>query len=87
MSDEYYKLYEELVLIVEELRHYYDIDKIKSYSVYVWSKEGYDDFGRNVFDIEEDSIVFYDKEHEIIKDTLPIIKKIQSKLREIAKSK
>ena len=31
--------------------------KIKSYSVYVWSKEELDDFGENLFDIEANEIV------------------------------
>lgn len=77
----YYKLYDELVEIVEEIRPYYNIDKIKTYSVYVLTKE--DNDGYNVFDIEADRIEFYDKNHTIIEDALPIITKIQHKLKEI----
>ena len=76
------RLYEELRNVSYELLPYYDIDKIKSYSVYVWSKTT-DDFEENLFDIEPDDITFYNKEHKIIKDALPIIEKIQFKLREI----
>lgn len=86
MEDKYFKLYDELVEIANEIRPYYDIDKVKSYSVYIWTKEvddnGYD-CRDNVFDIQADKIVFYDKEHRIIEDALPIIIKIQSKLKEI----
>ena len=87
MSKKYHELYEELVSIVNELRPYYDIDKIKPYSVYVWSKEKDDDFGSNIFDIEADDITFYDTSHEIIEDALPIIEKIQYKLKEMVKAK
>lgn len=86
-EEKYYELYEELVEISNKIRPYYDIDKIKSYSVYIWSKEGSgisDDFwGRNVFDIEAEGIFFYDKEHKVIEDAIPIIKEIQLKLNEI----
>lgn len=79
------KLYEELLEISRELLPYYDIDKVKTHSVYVWSKEELDDFWENLFDIEANEIVFYNKEHKIIKDALPIIEKIQYKLQEIKK--
>lgn len=69
----------------KELLPYYDIDKIKPYSVYVWSKEEPDDFGENLFDIEANNIYFYNKQHEIIKDALLVIAKIQCKLKEIEK--
>lgn len=77
-------LYDELVQISKEILPYYDIDKIKSYSVYVWTK-GED--GENVFDILADEIVFYVKDHVIIEEVKPIIKKIQLKLKEINQSK
>lgn len=83
-EDNYDRLYKELVEIAKELESYYDIDKIKSYSVYIWTKgDGIEDFGENVFDIMENEIVYYVKDHIIIKDAIPIIKKIQSKLKEI----
>lgn len=81
--DKFNQLYEELVMISNELLPYYDIDKIKSYSVYVWSKEGSNDFGENLFDINANTIIFYNEQHEIIKDALPVISKIQCKLKEI----
>lgn len=86
MEDKYYKLYDELIKIVEEIRVYYDVDKIKPYSVYIWAKEdknNLDNWGNNIFDIYHDAIIFYDEGHEIIKETLPIIDRIQSKLKEI----
>ena len=81
--NEFNKLYEELIEISKEILPYYDIDKVKPYSVYVWSKEVDDDFGENLFDIEADKIVFYNDRHELDKEVLPIINKIQSKLKEI----
>ena len=35
--------------------------------------------------ITKDELVFYKKEHKIIEDALPIIKRIQDKLKEIKK--
>lgn len=86
MSNRYYELYDELLKIVNEIRPYYDVDKTKTYSVYILAKENKNDANEwkcNVFDIEADQIVFYDKGHKIIEDALPIIDKIQSKLKEI----
>lgn len=84
MSEKYYELYEELVEISKEILRYYDIDKIKPFAVYIWTKP-YDDNddGENVFDIYDDEIVFYNKEHKIIEEALPIINSIQYKLKEI----
>lgn len=84
MSEKYYELYEELVEISKEILRYYDIDKIKPFAVYIWTKP-YDenDDGENVFDIYDDEIVFYNKEHKIIEEALPIINSIQCKLKEI----
>lgn len=42
------------------------------------------DFGKNVFDIEADNIVFY-TDHEIIPKALPAIQHIQKQLKEIEK--
>lgn len=86
MNDKYYKLYEELTLVSREILTYYDIDKIKPYSVYIWTKPCNDnEDGKNVFDITSDNIIFYDKNHKIIEEVIPIIKSIQSKLKEIEK--
>lgn len=89
----YDKLYDELVLIANELRKYYDIDKIKPYSIYVWSKNSTGDYGDNIFDITADKIVFYENlekfdgsnydESIIVKESNPIIERIQLKLKEI----
>ena len=89
-TDRYFKLYKELSMIVDEIRPYYDIGKIKPYSVYIWTKDNPDSFneddrwGQNVFDIQEDELVFYAKDHVIIEEAKPVIEKIQAKLREIA---
>ena len=85
-DDGFLKLYEELENIVdEELIPYYGVDKIKWYSVYVWTKESYRGAydGKNVFDVMKDEVVFYDKDHVIPEEVKPIIKKIQMKLREL----
>lgn len=84
--DKYDVLYKELVEICNKIRQYYDIDKIKSYSVYIWTKDSSEDIcnGENVFDILADKFQFY-TEHEIIDEAKPIIKEIQVKLQEIEK--
>lgn len=73
--------YDELVQITKELSPYYDIDKVKSHSVYIWTKG---DDGINVFDITADRIIFYDESHMIPEEVMPIIEKIQNKLKEIS---
>lgn len=78
--DKFNVIYDELVQISKEILSYYDIDKIKPYSVYIWTK-GKD--SENVFDIMVDEIVFYVKGHKIIEEAKPIIKKIQLKLQEL----
>lgn len=75
----YSKLYDELCQISKEILPYYDVDKVKSYSVYIWTKG---DNGQNVFDIQADKIVYY-ADHVIYKDAESIITKIQAKLKEI----
>ena len=83
-------LYEELVQAANEIIPYYDIDKIKSYSVYIWTKGNEDAdinteeyWGSNVFDIQEDRIVFYVEDHIIPEEVMPIIQNIQSKIKAI----
>ena len=77
-------LYEELVQAAREIEPYYDIDKIKSYSVYIWTKTGgLDGEGENVFDIVENEIIFYVEDHIIPEEVLPIIQNIQSKIKAI----
>lgn len=87
---DYWQLYRELVGIVDGIAPYYDVDKIKSYSVYVWTKDNpnadneADMYGQNVFDICEDKLIFYVEDHVVIEEAKPVIEKIQAKLREIA---
>lgn len=85
-DDKFVKLYEELENIVdEELIPYYGVDKIKWYSVYVWTHDSYVGAydGENVFDIMKDEIVYYKKDHVISEEAKSIIKKIQMKLQEL----
>ena len=87
-DDKFVKLYEELEDIVdEELIQYYGVDKVKWYSVYVWTKESYCGAydGENVFDIMKDDVAFYVKDHVIPEEAKPIIRKIQMKLQELDK--
>ena len=72
--------YNELWNLANKLRPYYDIDKVKDYAVYVWTKPEESD--RNVFDIYPDRLEIYDFEHNIKEDAKPIIKQIHRKLRE-----
>ena len=79
------EFYIELHKAVDEIRPYYDVDKIKPYSVYIWTKDEVGDdglmiYGDNVFDITKDEIVFYNKDHVIPEEVMPIIRNIQSKL-------
>ena len=81
------EFYMELHKAVDQIRPYYDIDKIKQYSVYIWTKDRMGDdgliiYGDNVFDIQKDKIVFYDETHVIPDEVMPIIRNIQSKLME-----
>lgn len=73
-------LYDELIKISKGILKYYDIDKVKPYSVYIWTKG---ENGKNVFDICDNAIVFYVKDHKIIEEAQPIIEQIQLKLKEI----
>ena len=83
-DDKFVQLYKELVQVVNEIQPYYDIDKIKWYSVYIWTKENNNDLGENVFDIQENKIIFYVENHTIIEEVKPIIIKIQEKLKELS---
>ena len=69
--------YQELWYLAQELEPYYDIDKVKSWSVFVWTKDTETEEGENVFDINDDGIVMYIKDHKIIEEAKPIIEKIQ----------
>lgn len=81
-------MYDELWNLAHELQPWFDIDKVKTYSVYVWTKDCDDPdcpFGENVFDIYEDYLQFYQctKPWQLPNEAIPIIKKIQDKLCEI----
>lgn len=62
--------YDELVRLSHKLEPYYCIDKIKSYSVYIWYEDD------NVFDIQENGIIMYEK-NDIPSWAFPIITEIQ----------
>ena len=81
MNDRYHQLRKELWHFAhEQLAPYYDIDKVKDYSVYVWTKG---DDGENFFDIYENKIVWYVPDHVIPEEVWPIIREIWYKLEEI----
>ena len=88
-EDKFYKLYDELADLVETcgILDYYDYDKIKFHSVYIWTKaidpNDMDTWGENLFDICSDEIVFYAEDHIIIEEAKPAIKKIQEQLLKI----
>ena len=82
---EFNDYYDSLCKIANEILPYYDIDKTKTYAVYIWNKADSLDDQWNVFDIYSNEIVMYDEEHEIIEEAKPIIKKIQDKLKEFDK--
>lgn len=77
---DYYQLLKELRACAEKLRPWYDIDKVKPWSVYIWTKG---EAGQNVFDIEADLIVYYVEDHKIPEDAMPVIEEIMKKLKEL----
>ena len=90
MENKYYTLQGELYKLAHRLETWFDIDKVKDYAVYVWTKDSGDETveemdGECVFDILEDSIAFYPckKSYDLPAEAMPIIGAIQSKLREI----
>lgn len=84
-------MYDELWNLAHELRPWFDIDKVKGYSVYVWTKDDENDeenpFGENVFDIYANYLQFYQctKPWQLSNEAWSIIHKIQEKLKEIEK--
>lgn len=84
-DDQYMKLYNELWEIAHEIQPWYDVDKVKWYSVYIWTKDSDSKpfGGQNVFDILADEICYYVDDHVIVEDAWPTIRKIQNKLREM----
>ena len=77
------KSYDKLLKIVNEIRPYYNIDKVKRYGVFIWTKEENKNNETNVFDIHANELIVYDKEHIIIEEAKPIIEKIQTQLKKI----
>lgn len=82
LQNQYEYEFDKLFKIAHEIEPWYSVDKVKSYAVYIWTKDTNEGFGKNVFDIEADDIVFY-AEHEIISEALPTIKRIQEQLKKI----
>ena len=85
-DDVYKRMYDDLWDVAHEIQPWYDVDKVKWYSVYIWTKDSQDKpyGGKNVFDICADEIYYYDEDHSIPDDAWPVIHKIQEKLRELA---
>lgn len=77
-DDKFEKLWETSML----LEKYYDIDKVKSWGVYVYDKDDSKNKDWGLFDIYKNKIVFYTDDHTIIEEAKPIIKKIQELLEE-----
>ena len=75
------KEFKDLWKATRALLKYYDIDKVKPWVVYVWSKEDDIEKTENLFDIYKEEIVFYTKNHYIEPEALNIILKIQEKLK------
>lgn len=75
--------YEHMRELVKKLYHWYDIDKIKPWGVYVWTKDSKGKFdGENVFDIYANEVAIYNEAHKIPDEVWPIIREIQGWLRE-----
>ena len=74
--------FDKLFKIAHEIEPWYTVDKVKSYAVYIWTKDTDNNFGKNVFDIEADNIVFY-TDYNIIPEAIPAIQRIQEQLKKI----
>ena len=77
----------ELEQLAHELDPWFVIDKVKDYSVYVWTKDSNEDNpdGENVFDIFHNTITFYPhaQSFDLKNEVMRIIRKIQDKLYEL----
>lgn len=82
LENQYEYEFDKLFKIAHEIEPWYSVDKVKSYAVYIWTKDTDEGFGKNVFDIEADDIVFY-TEHEIIPEAFPAIQRIQGQLKTV----
>lgn len=77
--------YERLWMAASKLKPWFEIDKVKSYSVYVWTKDEIDCTGENVFDIYKDYLQFYPytrKPWKMPNEVWEIIEEIQELLEE-----
>lgn len=77
----HHELIHELSELANGLEPWYSIDKVKAYGVYVWSKTDW--WGENLFDIYEDEVCYYVKDHKIPDEAWSVIHQIQAKIREI----
>lgn len=84
-SSGYDEKYCKLREAANELTPWFDIDKIKTYGVYVWTKGDTENFGENVFDIFSDHLQFYPNTECWVmpNEVWPIITKIQGILNDI----
>ena len=84
IDETYYRLLDELWTVSHEENPWFDVDKVKDYAVYIWTKPGNEPYSdRNVFDVGADEIWYYVDRYVIPKDAWPYIHRIQAKLREI----
>lgn len=81
-------LYDKLCETAYKLDEWFNVDKVKTYGVYVWSKnEGADGWAgtSNIFDIYEDGIKWwteFPEHYPIPEEAKPIIEEIQAILKE-----
>ena len=78
--------YDTLVAYVKPLFRWFDVDKVKTYQVSVWTKStSNDDFGFHCFDITEDGVIYYSEkdfnECDMPVGAFPIIQKIKEQLK------
>ena len=75
----YYRLFD----LATKLKPWFDIDKVKAFGVYVWTKG---DDCENVFGIYAEKIQFYTCEApwEMPNEAMEIVRQIQDVLKEIA---
>ncbi len=83
MIMDYSEFYSELWELTHELEPYYSVDKVKPWAVYVWTNDTPEAGGEYVFDITANGLVYYVENHVIPAEAMPIIQKIQAKLREV----
>lgn len=82
--EHYDRLLDELWEVAHEPNPWYDVDKVKDWGVYIWTKPGDDKFSdRNVFDICFDGITYYVDGYIIPDDAWPYINRVLAKLKEI----